>query len=297
MDRKADRACLCLEQALVSNFWEAAASRGFESSLESETSDEPQNAQPAQAGVGAYPRSATAPVVQQKGPSPAASETPPKTVEVTKLPSAAPPPIHAAAMDFWRTAASGSVDNDQKPKSAPAKVTEERAAATKTDAVEFRPTQAPTPSTNLAANRFWQAAAQDSYGDSGRRQSGSRAGSLAEASQTAPSAEQPVREREKPQGSGLAAVGKQQSARLAAVRLRQAAAVRNTSLAMVKAGNVPLSSSASIRSSALRAATDSSDGGSAQPAHPFAHGRVRTCPRCFHCCPQIVWHATCSAVP
>ncbi len=275
-------------QALVSNFWEAAASRGFESSLGSKTSEDGQKAQPAPS------KEAVAPAAQQKGP--AASGTPSKTMEVTKVPSAAPPPIHAAAMDFWRTAASTSADEDHKPRSAPAKITEQRAAPPpKAELAEFRPTQAPTASTNLAANRFWQAAAQDAYGDSGRRDSGGhegmqasaldghgeserqhsggRTGHGAEADEPAPA----QKEREAARGSGLAAAGKQQSARLAAVRLRQAAAVRNTSLAMVKAGNVPLSSSASIRSSALRAATDSSDGGSGRPGGTSANGRVRAC--------------------
>lgn len=253
----------------MSNFWEAAASRGFESSMSSDASRDQQ--QPAQAP----------PAVEQK--SAPAPKAPSKSVTVTKLPSAAPPPIAAAAMDFWRMAATISVEERlEKPKSAPAKLTEERAAQApateKPEAAEFRPTQAPTPSTNLAANKFWQAAAQDVYGDSGESRSGS-------AEVAAPAVAQPEAAAAGPSmlerrsmvesKSGLAAAGKQQSARLAAVRLRQAAAVRSTSLAMVKAGNVPLSSAASIRSSALRAAEGSSPDSSMHRSGSSTHGKVR----------------------
>ncbi|BDA40607.1 probable serine/threonine-protein kinase CTR1 at N-terminal half [Coccomyxa sp. Obi] len=258
--------------ALVSNFWEAAASRGYESSLSSEVNGDQQHPAPPAPGLATK---AQAPAAVEKKSAPAPS-VPSKSVTVTKLPSAAPPPIAAAAMDFWRMAASSSVEEGhEKPKSAPAKLTEQRAAQPpameKPEAAEFRPTQAPTPSTNLAANKFWQAAAQGAYGDSGESRSGSaEAAPVAVAKPEAAAAGPSMLEHK----SGLAAAGKQQSARLAAVRLRQAAAVRSTSLAMVKAGNVPLSSAASIRSSALRAAEDSSPDSSMHPSGSSAHGKA-----------------------
>lgn len=259
-------------QALVSNFWEAAACRGFESSLSSEVSKDQQQLTPTAPGT-AKKAQAPAAVEQKSTPAP---KVPSKSVRVTTLPSAAPPPIAAAAMDFWRMAATSSVEEGhEKPKSSPAKLTEERAAQVpateKPEAAEFRPIQAPTPSTNLAANNFWKAAAQGLY-DSGESRSGSAEVAASAVAQPEAAAGGPLMLERK---SGLVVAGKQQSARRAAVRLRQAAAVRSTSLAMVKAGNVPLSSAASIRSSALRAAEGSSPDSSMHPSSSSAHGKVR----------------------
>lgn len=290
-------------QALVSNFWEMAANRGFESSMDSDKSDDvAKAARPAHVSAPALLGPATpAKALEAKAllsPTPTAEAG--EKVEESKIPSAKPPPIATAALDFWQNAASKSAnDVKESNRRREEQQREQRPAEPeKPPTPKGFPRQAPTPSTNLKANQFWQAAAKDAYDESSDGDPGSQIlaadnsgpaptrsslaasthhGNSQDLSGDAGLAEQQTsaeRRQTPSRGGGLAAAGKQQSARLAAIRLRQAAAVRQTSLAAVKSGTVSLNSAASIRSSALRAAEDAAADEEKKPFAGSSHGRL-----------------------
>ncbi|CAL5225382.1 g8189 [Coccomyxa viridis] len=237
-------------QTLGANFWASAAGASYDSQR------------------AATPPAAELPSTQPAAESPAVGRRSP-----AGLPLARPPAAVAAAANFWE-AASLAEPEPELPGSSPVsrgKATgisdAEKQAATPVSpagqrtSVMPKPMHAPTPSTKLAANKFWQKAAERTFSDEAQPEETdppTQAAAPAD-DRSPPRAVGPQRMNSQPSGAP-AASGKRASARHLAARLRQQAAVRQSSLAAVMSGSVPLKEAASIRDTALRAMEGTGEG-------------------------------------